>query len=191
MLTRPRPPFPHFSLLKKTRRFCRWLACFFFVTQMAFLCIFAPRSRSDNSSCFGRIQELDSDSARKCGYFYPINICHKHLKEKQEVNKLFCCFPFKNGDCSKTRIKCPRRFFKVFNEYGDKQGTLICHKHLEEADTSDIITSSALYEPPHSRKVRINFILSFSFIGKTYCMIFMKIIIDSDWLRAVQITFNW
>ena len=127
-------------------------------------------SAADDELCWGNVSLLPESQARACGFTTEATLCKKHYDEKNQKNKLKCCFPLRDDqDCHRNLVSCPRRLFPVFDCLGKNlnTGTFICEAHLKLADEDKRICDNGAYTPP--KKVRHSHLLILHSPGILLC----------------------
>ena len=118
-------------------------------------CIFA-KTRSGTKQCSsensGQYKRLTDSQRRVSGAPTGSYACAYHVHNVCKEN--FCCCPI-TWEHSETLVKCPKRFFEVFDEEGNnvdgyKPGTMICTKCRDIADKH--FTSHPAYIAPSKRQ---------------------------------------
>lgn len=119
-------------------------------------CIFSPRSRNSEDTCYGKVEKVCGVEARSCGFSEAIVVCFGHLKRKKLEDQKNCSYPLATQTpCCATLVQCPHRLYAAFDSLKSlKIGNYICFRHLHEADENPQITSLTDYCPPNTRKVR-------------------------------------
>ena len=119
------------------------------------VCIFA-KTRLGKKQCSsedsGQYKRLTDSQRRVSGTPTESYACAYHVHNV--CNENFCCCPI-TKEHSKTLVKCPKRFFEVFDEEGNnvdgyKPGTMICTKCRDIADQH--FTSHPAYIAPSKRQ---------------------------------------
>lgn len=123
-------------------------------------CFFAKRRSEKNAALKNLLSTIDLtkvnsnlQESQKAIYVY----VHVHTTSVRCAIENFCCCPI-SLDHSKFLIKCPKRFFEVFDEEGKtlqgyKPGTMICKKCFNIAD--NYFASHPAYIGPAKRKMVI------------------------------------
>ena len=127
-------------------------------------------SAADDELCWGNVSLLPESQARACGFTTEATLCKKHYDEKNQKNKLKCCFPLRDDqDCHRNLVSCPKRLFPVFDCLGKNlnTGTFICEAHLKLADEDKRICDNGAYTPP--KKVRHSHLLILHSPGILLC----------------------
>lgn len=137
------------------------------------VCIFA-KSRSEQKKCSredsSQYKRLTDSQRRVTGT--PVNsyACAYHKNNK--CKEKFCCCPI-TWEHSKMLVKCPTRFYDVFDEEGNnldgyKPGTMICGKCKKVAD-QHFASHPAYIAPPKRQKVNILYLCIYrSFLAVLY-----------------------